>query len=170
MPHNRSHGIDASKELAEYGKRQGTAMSVGVFADKNHRPTDTETSEAIGPMLPAWGVLVKFIRENYTVQEDFKFLYGKKYGWALRFRISGKLLTSLYPTQNGFTAQVILNPTAVKQAQSMKLGKNVRQAIAQAHPYPEGRWLFVPVESKKDVRAIQRLLALRTETKHLQKR
>jgi hypothetical protein len=145
-------------------------MSIGVFIDKNHQPTDTEVFGAIGPMLPAWQALIKFIRVNYAVQEDFKFLYGKKYGWALRFRISGKLLTSLYPTQNGFTAQVNLSPAAVKQAQSMKLGKNVQQAIAKAHPYPEGRWLFVPVESKNDIRDIQRLLTLRSKTKHLQKR
>jgi hypothetical protein len=145
-------------------------MSIGLFTDKNHQPTDAEIFEAIGKMLPAWQVLVKFIRENYTVQEDFKFLYGKKYGWALRFRINGKLLTSFYPTQNGFTAQVILNPAAIKQAQSMKLGKNVQRAITKAHPYPEGRWLFIPVESKNDIRDIQRLLALRSQTKRHQKR
>ena len=145
-------------------------MSIGVFADKNHQPTDTEVSEAIGLMLPAWQVLVKFIRESYPVQEDFKFLYGKKYGWALRFRINGKLLTSLYPTQNGFTAQVNRGPTAIEQAQRMKLSKNVQQAVAKAYPYPEGRWLFVPVESENDIRDIQRLLALRSETKRLQKR
>lgn len=145
-------------------------MSIGVFTNKNHKPTNTEVFGAIGSMLPVWQVLVKFIRENYAVQEDFKFLYGKKYGWALRFRINGKLLTSLYPTQNGFTAQVNLSPAAVKQAQSMKLGKNVQQAIAKAHPYPEGRWLFVPVESRNDVRDIQHLLTLRSETKRFQKK
>jgi hypothetical protein len=145
-------------------------MSIGLFTDKNHQPTDAEIFEAIGKMLPVWQVLVKFMRENYTVQEDFKFLYGKKYGWALRFRINGKLLTSFYPTQNGFTAQVILNPAAIKQAQSMKLGKNVQRAITKAHPYPEGRWLFIPVESKNDIRDIQRLLALRSQTKRHQKR
>lgn len=145
-------------------------MSIGAFTDKNCQPTDAEVFGAVGPLLPVWRALIKFIRENYTVQEDFKFLYGKKYGWALRFRINGKLLTSLYPTQSGFIAQVILSPAAVKQAQSMKLGKNVRQAVAKARPYPEGRWLFVPIESKKDIRDIQRLLALRSETKRLRKR
>jgi hypothetical protein len=141
-------------------------MSIGAFTDKNHRPTDGEISGAIGPMLSVWQLLVKFIRENYAAQEDFKFLYGKKYGWALRFRIKGKLLTSLYPTQNGFTVQVNLSPAAIKRAQHMKLGKNVRQAIAKARPYPEGRWLFVPVGSKNDIRDIQHLLALRSEIKH----
>jgi hypothetical protein len=140
-------------------------MSIGAFTDKNRQPTDTEVLEAIGPMSQTWQALVQFIRENYPVQEDLKFMYGKKYGWALRFRISGKLLTSLYPTQNGFTAQVILDPAAIEQAQRVKLGKNARQAIAKAHPYPEGRWLFIPIECKSDIRDLQRLLALKRGTR-----
>ena len=101
--------------------------------------------------------------------KNFKFLYGKTYGWALRFRIKGQVLTSLYPTQGGFTAQVNLSPEAVEQAQGMGLGRNVQQAIERANPYPEGRWLFIPVESEEDVRDVQRLLTLRVETKRLQK-
>ncbi len=142
-------------------------MSIGAFSDKTHQPTDAEVLEAIGPRLSIWQELVHFVREKYPIQEDFKFLYGKNYGWALRFRIKGKLLISLYPAEGGFTAQVNLSSEAVEKAQRMKLGKNVQQAIAQAHPYPEGRWLFIPVESEKDYRDIQRLLALRVDTKHL---
>ncbi len=142
-------------------------MTVGLFTDKSHQPTDAEVLEAIGPRLSIWQDLVHFVREKYPVQEDFKFLYGKNYGWALRFRIKGKLLVSLYPVKGGFTAQVNLGSDAVEKAQSMKLGKNVQHAIAQAHPYPEGRWLFIPVESEKDFRDIQRLLALRVDTRRL---
>ncbi len=143
-------------------------MGIGLFTDKGHQPTDTQVLEAIGPRLPLWHVLVRFVREQYPVQEDFKFLYGKNYGWALRFRIKGMLLVSLYPTQGGFTAQVILSSDAIEKAQKMKLSSNVQQAIARAHPYPEGRWLFIPVESEKDLRDIQRLVALRAEAKRLQ--
>lgn len=49
----------------------------------------------------------------------------------------------------------------------MALGKNVQQAIARAYPYPEGRWLFIPVESEDDCPDIQQLLALRIDTRHL---
>jgi len=144
-------------------------MSIGLFTDKSRQPADAEVLEAIGVRLPLWQDLVRFIRETYPAQEDFKFLYGKTYGWALRFRIKGQVLTSLYPTQGGFTAQVNLSPEAVEQAQSMELGHNVQQAIERANPYPEGRWLFIPVESEEDVRDVQRLLALRVETKRLRK-
>ena len=143
-------------------------MGIGLFTDKGHQPTDAQVLEAIGPKLPLWHALVRFVREQYPVQEDFKFLYGKNYGWALRFRIKGQLLVSLYPTQGGFTAQVNLGSDAIEKAQRLKLSKNVQQAIARAHPYPEGRWLFIPVESEKDMRDIQRLVALRVEVKHFQ--
>ncbi len=144
-------------------------MSIGLFTDKKHQPSDEEVLEAIGARLPLWEDLARFIRETYPAQEDFKFLYGKTYGWALRFRIKGQVLTSLYPTQGGFTAQVNLSPEAVEQAQSEGLGHNVQQAIERANPYPEGRWLFVPVESGEDVRDVQRLMALRAQTKRLQR-
>jgi hypothetical protein len=144
-------------------------MGVGLFADKNHRPTEAEILKAIGPRLSIWHELTHFIREKYSVQEEFKFLYGDKYGWGLRFSTKGKLLVSLYPVQGGFTVQIILRPEAVQKAQSLKVGKNVRKAIARAKPWPEGRWLFVPVESEKDLRDVQQLLALRVEPKRPRK-
>ncbi len=142
-------------------------MSIGIFTDKGHQPTDAQVLEAIGLRLPLWHALVHFVREQYPVQEDFRFLYGRNYGWALRFRLKGKLLVSLYPAQGGFTAQVNLSSDAIEKAQSIKLSKNVQQAIARAHPYPEGRWLFISVESEKDLRDIQRLVALRVDAKRL---
>jgi hypothetical protein len=142
-------------------------MGVGVFTDRKHQPTDAEVLATIGAKLPLWQELVRRMRAEYPAQEDFRFLYGKNYGWALRFRIKGQLLTSLYPTRDGFTAQVNLGPAAIEQAQSAKLGENVQQAIARAHPYPEGRWLFIPVESEQDLQDVVHLLALRVETKRL---
>ena len=138
-------------------------MSIGLFTDKNRKPTDAEVAEAIGPMLPCWDALIETIRDTYPSQEDFKYLYGQSYGWALRFRIRGKLLTNMYPTRNGFTVQVNLSPAAVDKAELMSLGESVRGAIASATAYPEGKWLFVPVRTDDDVRDIHQLLALRVD-------
>lgn len=144
-------------------------MSIGAFTDKKQQPTEDDVYAMIGPRLPLWKEFIQFIRENYPSDEDFTFLYGRKYGWALRFRIRRQLLTSLFPTASGFTVQVNLGPEAVEQALAMQPGKNVQDAISRAHPYPEGRWLFIPVESTNDVQDVKRLLALRAETKRLLK-
>jgi len=118
-----------------------------------------------GSKLSSWQELIDLIRDKYPVQEDIKYMYRQKYGWALRFRIKEKLLVALYPVKNGFTVQIILNPDAIKRAQKMKLGKNIQQTIEHAEPYPEGRWLFIPVKSKKDIPDIQQLLELRIDFK-----
>jgi hypothetical protein len=142
-------------------------MSIGAFVEKKHQPTEEEIHQVIGAKLSVWEELIRYIREHYPSDEDFKFLYGKKYGWALRFRKRGQLLTSLYPTEGGFTVQINLGPDAIDQTRNMELGENIRGVIEKATPYPEGRWLFIPITSEDDVRDIHQLLALRVETKRL---
>jgi hypothetical protein len=140
-------------------------MSIGLFTDKDHPPTDAEILAAVGPRLDLWQRLLQFIRTSYRAQEDLKFMYGHPYGWALRFRVRGKLLTALYPTAGGFTVQIILSTAAVEQAQRVPLGPHVQQVIAQAHPYPEGRWLFIPVREESDASDVEQLLPLRAAVK-----
>lgn len=142
-------------------------MSVSVFADKKVQPADFDIRKIIGPKLPLWDELIGTLREKYAPQEDLKFLYGKEYGWGIRFRIKGQLLTSLFPSDGGFIVQINLSPEDVESAQGMQPGRNVQQAIARANPYPEGRWLFIPVESPADLEDIYRLLELRVKSKRL---
>jgi Protein of unknown function (DUF3788) len=139
----------------------GIVTSKGAFTERNREPTQTQVVQALGASVQLWQALIQHIRATYDGQEDFKFCYGKQYGWALRFRVKGGLLTALYPNRNSFTAQVILSRSALRQAQTLKLGNGVRQAIAKAKPYPEGKWLFVPVRSEQDFRDVRHLLELK---------
>jgi len=138
-------------------------MSIGIFTDKAHQPTLDEVFAAVGPKRPAWEALTQFVADNYRVPGEWKF-YGKNYGWAMRFRRGSQALLSLYPGQNGFTAQIVLSEPLVEHALILKFGKNVRQTIASAREYPEGRWLFIQVRSSKDVQDVQQLLALKSHT------
>jgi hypothetical protein len=140
-------------------------MSIGYFTEKTTQPTPGDIQNVIGSRFYLWEDLLKHIRDTYKPQEDFKFLYGKNYGWAVRFRLKGKLLTSLYPADGGFKAQIILSPGEVETALSMDPGKNVLQSIEAATPYPEGRWLFIPVENPADMQDIIDLLELHSRSK-----
>ncbi|KPL73333.1 hypothetical protein ADM99_03715 [Leptolinea tardivitalis] len=145
------------------------SMSIGYFTDKKTEPADTDVRRVIGSRLSLWEKVINGIQSTYSPMEDFKFLYGSNYGWGRRFRLKGQLLTSLYPTEGGFTVQIILDPESIEAALNMNTGKNTRQAIEKATPYPEGRWLFIPVENQDDVKDIFDLLILRVKSKKLVK-
>ncbi len=138
----------------------GKKMSVGVFTDKQHQPTMDEIFAVLGDARPMWDQLVEYVSASYRARTDFGF-YGKNYGWAQRLRKSGKAVLSLYPRQGGFTAQIVLLEPGVQEALRSSVGPNARHAIASANPYPEGRWLFVDVESDLDVADVKTLLSLK---------
>lgn len=142
-------------------------MSIGVFTDKHNQPSAAQVLETIGSRIQLWNQLISTIRQQYPVEEDFKFLYGKNYGWAARFRIKGQLLVSLFPAQDGFVAQINLSPEDIEKVLALKMSMNIQQAIERANPYPEGRWLFIPVETEEDMKDVQQLIEIRAYTKRL---
>ena len=135
-------------------------MSIGIFTDKLHPPAVQDVTAALGSKFTMWEEMIRFVYENYRSQGEFKF-YGKNYGWALRFRKGSKALLSLYPNAEGFAAQIILGEPEVEAARALKLGKKIWETIQAAHPYPEGRWLFINVKTNKDLKDVQQLLRLK---------
>jgi hypothetical protein len=133
-----------------------------MFTDKQRQPAPEEILLALGPSRPAWESLEQYLGENYRLKKDFAF-YGKNYGWALRFRKSGKALLSLYPRQGGFTVQIVLGEPQVQQALLSGVGPAARKAIEAANAYAEGRWLFIPVETMQEVEEVKYLLGLKAK-------
>jgi len=119
-----------------------------------------EIPASIGAKRKSWERLAQFIAENYRIKSDFAF-YGKNYGWALRFRKGGKALMSMYPGTGAFTAQIVLGSGLVEEASNLQLGKNVRNVLESAREFPEGRWLFIRIESEQDIEDVEQLLVLK---------
>ncbi len=80
----------------------------------------------------------------------------------MRFRKGGKALLSMYPGEGSFTVQIVLGETPAKKASSLKFGRNARNVLESARQFPEGRWLFIRVSVKQDLRDIRQLLLLKT--------
>ncbi len=136
-------------------------MAVGTFVEKEHQPTMREISTSVGSKKDLWDSLERFVAENYRTKRDFAF-YGKNYGWTVRFRKGGKALLSMYPEEGSFTVQIVLGETPASKASSLRLGKNAKNVLESARQFPDGRWLFIRVSSKQDIRDIQQLLLLKT--------
>ena len=74
-------------------------------------------------------------------------------------------MLSMYPGEDSFTVQIVLGQTPAEKASSLKLGRNVRNVLENAHQFPEGRWLFIKVNSKQDISDVQQLLLLKERPK-----
>jgi hypothetical protein len=94
------------------------------------------------------------------VRSDWKF-YGKNYGWVLAFKRSGKALVSLYPGAGSFTVQVVLKDDQIARVPSELMIFELRAAIDAANPYAEGRWIFPPVSSERELEVAKKLIEVR---------
>ena len=139
-------------------------MTTGGFVDKAKKPSVKELLSILGAKRATWEELADFILESYGVRGEMLFA-GKKSGWAMRFKRSGKALATLYPAANSLRVQVVLNPAAAEAALASKVGKRIKDMIRAAHPYHDGRWLFIEVKNEKDVLDIERLLLTKSKPK-----
>jgi Protein of unknown function (DUF3788) len=146
------------------GDLQKQTMSKSSFIDKNHQPSEAEIVAILSSVLTNWNLTLEGIRAVGKTQEDLKFMYGKPYGWGIRFRLKGKLLTALYPNQNHFVVQIIIDSKRLKEVDHIHLHPNAQEAIQNANPYPEGKWLFIKTETRANVEDVKELLKLRMKS------
>lgn len=142
-------------------KTQELREPFSCFVDREQEPTYASVREALGGACAAWDELEGHLAEIYGLKGSFHFMYGQRYGWALRFERSGKLVLAMYPNRGQLTAQVVLGRAQVTLATAMHLSPNIANVLRNAKDYPEGRWLFVPVRSQQGAREMRSLIALK---------
>lgn len=154
------HGVSLRDSLGYRTTKRGQQMAYSLFTDKTHPPSVDEMQAALGTKRPLWDRLTQFIEQHYRAQGALKF-YGKNYGWMLAFRHAGKALLALYPGDNRLVVQIILETSLTERALELPLGETARQTLEQTPPLREGRWLFIPVDTERDVEDIERLLLVK---------
>ena len=139
-------------------------MPLSFFLEKNQPPSEAELETVLGRALARWQALVHYLREHYDMPGDLTY-GGKKYGWCLWFRRSGKSLLTLYPQRDGLVAQVVLGREQVEKALGLQLGAHVAQILDNTPQLHDGRWLFIPVETEQDVKDVKALLGSKKRVK-----
>jgi len=133
--------------------------------EKNHQPTEQEILETIGE-TEAWLDLKKYLEENYDFEPEQVF-YGKKYGWTIRYRKSGKTLCSLFPEKGAFTVLVVLGKKEAEKVISNidEYGAGLRELIETTERLHDGSWLWIRVITMEDAADIKKLLAAKRKPK-----
>jgi hypothetical protein len=137
-------------------------MSYERMLDKENQPSQQAMVAYIGEAAAAWDDITAFLAENYDFTPETVF-GGKKYGWAIRYRRSGKTLCTLFPEKGAFTVLVVLGgkETELALANLSEFSPGVANVITSAHQYHDGRWLWPRVLKKDDSADIKRLLQIK---------
>lgn len=141
-------------------------MSYERMLNKERKPTKAEILRWIGKRGVHWSNLIEYLDSHYDHVPELSF-WGKKYGWAIRYRRSNKTLVALYPEFGRFTVLVILGKKEVFKVEAMleKLSKRVQKLFRETKQLHDGRWLWVRPSTKKDVESIKILLNAKQRAK-----
>ena len=132
-----------------------------IFIDRAQKPHDANVHAVLSRARKAWEDLVGHLEETYSLKGSLHFMYGPRYGWALRFERGGRLVLALYPNRGYLIVQIILSIPQVSAAIAMGLPLFVLKVLEAAKKYPEGRWLFIPVKSLSAARELRPLIELK---------
>ena len=133
--------------------------------DEEHTPSESDMLAAIGK-TELWLDLKDYLEQHYDFLPELIY-YGKKYGWTIRYRKSGKTLISLFPEQGAFTALIVLGrKEAEKAAKKLaELSPATRKLIGSEEQLHDGKWLWIRVQKPSQVEDIKRLLTTKRKPK-----
>jgi hypothetical protein len=135
---------------------------INAFKGRDDRPTDAEIAVALGPTINIWNEFIKWMADEEGVTEqEWKGIVVKKYGWSLRLKQKKRNIVYLGPGEGCFMASFVLSDKALKAAKETRLPKAVAEVIATAPRYPEGNGVRLVVKHAADLRAIQKIVAIK---------
>ena len=146
---------------AERPDWDGAKVSYERMLDKGHRPSEEEILATLGHSAP-WLDLRRFIEDNYDFEPELAF-FGKKYGWTIRYRLSGKTLCSLFPESGAFSALIVLGRKQAEKALSMleQFTPGTRAVLEGTEQLHDGRWLWIRVTDQAGANDIKEFLSVK---------
>jgi len=137
-------------------------MGTGAFLDPAAMPTRDDLVRILGPRIATWDRLIDWMASTYGIEGE-PIHFGRDSGWSLRFRRSGRALSTLTPMVDGSVrALVVIGPSAWDAIAAEPLSPVVRAAWDAAHPYPDGRWLWLTLTGDEMIADVERLIACKS--------
>ena len=134
-------------------------MQYQRLLNREKRPSEEEIIKTIGEKLSLWLEIHEFVGENFDLSPELVF-FTKKYGWAIRYRRSGKTLVYFFPEENAFSVLLVLGGKESEKVGLIKdkLEARIKSVFENTEQLHDGRWLWFRVLTKSDVESIKLLL------------
>lgn len=132
-----------------------------AFHDKSRTPTEADVEAALGPSIDLWDALRAALSLDFDPLLATWSWAGKSHGWSLRLAHRDRAILYLAPLDRRFRASLALPERAMPAALRADLPESLREALAEAPTYPEGRAVRIEVAAEEDVRSVITLARIR---------
>ena len=135
--------------------------------NKSERPSESQIIKFIGSRVDLWWHIHKYVHGNYDFRPELIF-FTKKYGWAIRYRKSGKTLCYFFPEDDAFSILIVLGAKESEQVELIKnkLNKKIKTIFEDAEQLHDGRWMWIRILEKSDVDSLILLLNAKKKPKN----
>ncbi len=118
------------------------------------------------PASIAWNDLKSFLDINFDFVPETTF-YGKKYGWTVRYRRSGKTLCSLFPEKGSFTILLVFGKNEIQKFEELKseFSQEIVQLYENTKKLHDGKWLWIRVHKSEDLEDVKMLITIKKKPK-----
>jgi hypothetical protein len=136
-------------------------MALSVFDDKSKKPSDRDLAGALGETYTLWKELKDFVLQQYPVVAEEWNHSGKNYGWGFRLKDKKRAILYLTPGDGCFKASLVFGEKATKEALASGIAGDVKEIIASARVYAEGRGVRIDVSGPEIVADIKKLILIK---------
>ena len=150
-----SHSQDDLKTSPQVGDR---------INDQSAPPDERELRHWMGPQaFRHWVELQRWIDASYPGVFDPEWLYGgQKRGWSLRYKKTRAFCT-LLPAYRLLSVLVVLGKAEREKFEEQRhtWSAQIINLYDEARPYPDGKWLTVPISSEEDRHDVMELVSMK---------
>ena len=136
-------------------------MDKSIFTDKTKPPSEKDLAAALGRTLVLWNEIVAFVQVQYPAAIKEWNFPGEKYGWSFRVKDKKRAIIYLLPRDNFFKAAFVFGQKAIDAINYSTVTAAIKQELAVAKIYAEGRGIRLDVKTKRSTKDIKRLVEIK---------
>ena len=164
LPRSAWSGATELRRWAHWQTTLEATLALSPFDNKAHEPGPSELRKVLGPSAQLWNQLISTIAKTHTPIKEVWNYGGPKYGWALRLKQKDRVVLYLIPQTKHFLVGVVLGEKAVKAVRECGVPASIMELIDNARVYAEGRGIRIPITTKQDIEAVQKLASAKMST------
>ncbi|WP_461633368.1 DUF3788 domain-containing protein [Labilibaculum euxinus] len=136
-------------------------MDISIFTDKTAEPTQKDLQEQLASLYPLWEQIAESVRKKYPKPKEEWNYPGKNYGWSFRLKDKKRAIIYLLPRQGYFKVAFVFGQKATDQIMACDIDASIKEDLAGAKKYAEGRGLSIEVHNAKPINDIEKLIDIK---------